>query len=117
MSGKEAYHNFHEMDSIASSTAASYRAGPPATPKKKTWGRKKRLWTAATVLAVVITVAVAVPVVLKKRSSDALPTNEADRYNVMFHPQGYQGTNLNGLVSAERQKAPTIGCLCERSSR
>jgi hypothetical protein len=104
MSGNNAYNTLHEMDSVGSHNMGFNRPGQPAIAKKKRWNRKTKIWTAAVVTAIIIAVAVAVPVVLTRRKDDPLPTNEVDRYNVMYNPQGYRGTNMTGLVSANRQK-------------
>lgn len=70
----------------------------PPKDTRQTRRRRNRIIAIVAVAAVVIATAVAVPVALTKSKSG----NSSKRYQELYLPQGFAGTQLNGVLSANR---------------
>jgi hypothetical protein len=66
--------------------------------------KRRKIWNIAVISVAValIIVAVVVPVVLTRRSHKS----EADRYDELYRPQGYNGTGENGALALQSVRQP-----------
>ena len=67
----------------------------PAKNARQTKRRRNRIIAIVVVAVIVIATAVAVPVALTKRKSGGF---NSKRYQELYFPQGYAGSQLNGVL-------------------